>query len=175
MLTSGKLGDPGEGGLRRRDAVGHERGELARGLDPGREVDARERLTHVERLAAPVVCAVVVLGEGGALRVLRSQQAGRQRHARDDAHPRVLSCGEHLVEGLQPERVKDDLDGRHRRPLDGGEGLRGLDAHPVRRDRALVHEGVERVEHRVRLVDRGRWAVQLHEVEHVDAFPETSS
>ena len=78
--------------------------------------------------------------------------------------------GQHLVERLQPERVEDDLHGRHVRPRDRGERLLDLlHAHAVGRDRPLVHEGVERVEHPVVRVHRRRRAVQLHEVEGVDA------
>jgi hypothetical protein len=73
-----------------------------------------------------------------------------------------------LVEGLQPEGVQDDLDARDMRPGDRGQRLAGLlDAHAVRGDRAVRDQGVERVVHPVVLVDGGRRAVQLHEVERV--------
>ena len=78
--------------------------------------------------------------------------------------------GQHLVERLHPERVEDDLDARDVRAGDGAERLvGGLDADAVRRDDLLVDEAVEHVVRRVVVDDLARRAVQLHEVDGVDA------
>src|SRR4051794_5678452 len=66
---AGLVDDPPQRQLGRGHALRREGGELLRGGDPGFEVDAGERLPHVERLAVAVVVAVVVGGEGGVLGV----------------------------------------------------------------------------------------------------------
>ena len=43
---------------------------------------------------------------------------------REDRDTCRLGRGQHLVEGLQPERIEDDLHVRHVRPRDRGERLR---------------------------------------------------
>ena len=84
--------------------------------------------------------------------------------------PACCGDGEDLVDGLEAERVGDDLHGGDVRPRNGRERLvDALDADAVRRDGFLLDQGVEGVEHRVVGVDRGRRAVQLDQVEDVDA------
>ncbi len=118
----------------------------------------------------PVVGAVVVLREDRVPRVLARQQAGGERNAGDDAHAGLTGGREHLAQGLHAERVEDDLHARHARPGDRGQRLlAGLDADAVRGDPLLLDQGVEGVEHLVRGVDGRRRAVQLHQVDAVDA------
>jgi hypothetical protein len=113
---------------------------------------------------------VVVRGEHRVPRVLAREQARRERHARDDPDAGRRRCGQDLLEGLEPERVQDDLHARGARPRDRGQGLvAGLDAHAVGGDPVLLDEGVERVEDRVRGVHGGGRAVELNQVEPVDA------
>ena len=57
------LDDPGQGGLSRGRSGRCQRGELAGRVDSGIEVDAGERLAGVERLAVPVVAAVIARAE----------------------------------------------------------------------------------------------------------------
>ena len=74
---AGLVDDPPQrqGGRRGRG----ERREFSRGLDSGFEVDAGERLADVERLAVPVVVAMIIGGECRVLVVAATQQAGRER------------------------------------------------------------------------------------------------
>ena len=164
----GLIDDPAQGMGRRRPV--EQRGELLCRLDAGLEVDAGERLADVERLAVPVERAVVVGGERRVLRVATRQQSGRERDPGQDADTGLRGRRQHLLERLLPERVEDDLHRGDVRAGDGGQRLRDrLDAHPVRRDAAVGDHRVEGVVDLVAAVDLGRGAVQLDEVEPLDA------
>ncbi len=77
--------------------------------------------------------------------------------------------GEEVRRRSLAEQVEDDLYGFDGRSLDGTERfVDSLDAHPVMEDLAPAHQIVEPVEHLVVVVDRGRRAVQLHQVERLD-------
>ena len=134
------------------------------------EVDPRERLAAVERLAVAVVAAVVVSRERRVCGVAAGEEPGRERDAGEDADSGGLCGRQHLVERLEPERIQDDLDARDPRPRDGRQCLSaGLDRDAVGGDRPVRDEGVERVVGRVGLDDLAGRAVQLHEVEGVDS------
>ena len=144
--------------------------DLARRRDAGRERHPREGLTHVEGLAVAVERAVILGGEGGRLVVAAGEQPARQGHAGDDPDAGRPGGRQHRVERLLPEAVEDDLDRGDRGTRDRGQGLgAGLDAHAVGGDAPLRDQRVERVEHRVAVVHVRRRAVQLHQVEGVDA------
>ena len=70
-----------------------------------------------------VVGAVVVRGEGRGVRVLARQHARRERDAREDRDARLLGLGQHLIEGLETERIQDDLHIRDIRAGDRRERL----------------------------------------------------
>ena len=60
--------------------------------------------------------------------------------------PAAARGGQHLVQWLAPERVEDDLHGRHAGPGDRGQGLlAGLDADPVGGYALLGHELIQGV------------------------------
>ena len=119
-------------------------------------------------LALPVVGAVVVGGERGVGGVAAAQQATRQRHPGDDADPVRGGRTEHVVQRLAPERVQDDLHGGRAAARHRGQSLvAGLDTHPVRRDGALLDQGVEIVVRLVAGQHTRRRAVQLDQVEPV--------
>ena len=92
--------------------IAHELREFVGGVDSGGEVDAREGLADVERLAVAIEGAVVVRREGGVAGVAAAQQSGCQGDASDDADARGLRRRQHLIERLEPEGVEDDLHGR---------------------------------------------------------------
>src|SRR5262249_56071252 len=121
----------------------------------GVEVDAGERLAGVERLAVPVVGAVVAGGERRVVGVPARQQPRRQRDAGDDSHPGCVGGGQRLFQRLAPERGQEDLPGGHPRPADRGGGPGGaFPAYPPRGDAPLGHERVQGVIDRVARVDR---------------------
>ena len=83
---AGLVDDPAQRELRhRRRPAAISAAQLADRREADVEVDAGEGLAHVERLAVPVVGAVVVGGERGVLVVPAGQQARGERHAGDDA------------------------------------------------------------------------------------------
>jgi hypothetical protein len=113
---------------------------------------------------------VVVGREGRALVEPAREQAGRQRDAGDDPDPRLGGRGQHLVQRLAAEDVEDDLHGGHVRAGDRGQRLGGrLDRDAVGAHPALGDHLVQGVEDLVAVVDLGRRAVQLHQVEGVVA------
>jgi hypothetical protein len=113
---------------------------------------------------------MVVLGYGGRLVVPAGQHAAGQRHPGDDADTRVGRGGEHPLQRLATEDVEDDLQAREAGPRQRRERLVDrLHRHAVRRDPAVVDQGVQGVEHTVVTEDRVGRTVQLDEVDGVDA------
>ena len=178
------LGRP-RAGDGRRDGIGHQdpaqcqlghadvgRDERAELLDEGQAglvVEARERLAHIEGLAVAVERAVVGLLEGGARRELAGEQAGGQRHAREDAHVTALRGREEMLQRPLSDDVEDDLDAGHAGILDGLEAfLDALDADAIGGDGAGCDELVEGSEDLGVVVDVGGWAMQLHQVQPLD-------
>ena len=145
-------------------------GDLPGGGDADVEGHAGEGLADVEGLAVAVEVPVVVGGERRRLVVLAGQQAAGQRHPGEDADPARAAAGQQLLQGLAPEDVEDHLDGLHARVLQGGQPLGdGLHRDAVGGDRLLRDQRVEGVVDPLVGVDRRRRAVQLHQVEGVDA------
>ena len=102
--------------------------------------------------------------------VLAREQPGRQRHPHDhaDPAPRRL-CEEHARRPL-PERVEDDLHAGDVRVLHRLQRLLdAFDADAVGGDPALLDHRVEVLEDLRVVVEVGRRAVQLDQVERVDA------
>ena len=167
---AGLVEDPPQRELRHRHALGHQRAQPLHGGQTGLVVDAGEGLADVEGLAVAVEVPVVVFGEPGLGRVPARQEARGQGHARDDADPRLLGGGQHRFERLLPERVEDDLDAGHVRPLDRRQRLLArLDADSVGPHPPFGDHRVEVVEDRLGVVDRRGRAVQLHQIQRVDA------
>src|SRR3954467_1140751 len=155
---------------RRRGGLPGDRGHLAGGIDPDLEGDPGEGLTDVEGLAVPVEVPVVVGRERRRLVVLAGQQTAGQGNPGEDADPGTGGRRQQLLQRLAPEDVQDHLDGLHARVLQSGQPLgHGLDRDAVGGDRAVGDESVERVVDALVAVDGGRRAVQLDEVERVDA------
>ena len=101
---------------------------------------------------------------------LPRQQAGCERDARDHADVALRGLPEEQLGGSLPEHVEDDLDRRDARVLDRLQRLLHLlDADPVRAHEALVDETVAGVEHRRRVVRLPGEAVELHEIDGLDA------
>ena len=167
------LGHPGQGSLRGRELLGMESGErreLGCGRQAGLIVHAGEGFADIEGAAVTVVVAVVVRREGRLTGVLAGQQTARQRNAGDDAHASGPGGRHDVLERLQPERIQNDLHAGQAGPFDGSEGLvTGFDAHPVGGDGSLGDEGVERIVDLVGFDHVGGRAVQLHEVQGVQA------
>ena len=137
---------------------------------PDVEGHAGEGLTDVEGLAVPVEVPVVVGGERRRLVVLPGQQPAGQRHAGEDADPGAGGGRQQLLQRLAPEDVEDHLDRLHARVLQRGQPLGdGLDRDAVGGDRLLGDQRVEGVVHPLVGVDRRRRAVQLDQVEGLDA------
>ena len=84
--------------------------------------------------------------------------------------PAACAAGRTSSSGFRRNAFRMICTRRDVRPRDRGQRLgAGLDTDAVRRDAALVDQSVERVEDRVGGVDRRRRAVQLHQVDRVDA------
>ncbi len=108
-----------------------------------------------------------VEGRGGV--ELAAQQARRQGHPGDDPHVTLEGLPEEQVEGSLAEDVEDDLDAGHPGILDRLEGLLDLlDADPVVGDHARGDHLVHRFEEVGPVVDPGRQAVQLDQVELIE-------
>ena len=117
-----------------------------------------------------VEAAVVILGEAAGRGELSGEQPGGERHAGDERHALLRSGRQHLLERLQAEGVHDDLDRGEMLALEADQRLlAGLDAHSPGGDALLLDQRIEHVEHAVVAIDRGRRAVQLHQVEGVHA------
>ena len=113
---------------------------------------------------------MVVGGERRLARVLARQQSRRERHAHDDPDPAARGLGEEHAGGALAERVEDDLHGRHVRVLDRLERLLdALDADAVGGDPPLADHRLQVLEDLRVVVEVGRRAVQLHEVERLHA------
>ena len=113
---------------------------------------------------------MVVARERRRRRVLARQETGGQRHAREDSDLRCGGRRQDLIKRLQTERVEDDLHVRDPGTRDGRERLLArLDRHTVRLDEAVLDQAVERIEQLVCGDDVGGWAVELHQVQGVDA------
>ena len=102
--------------------------------------------------------------------VFAAQQSRGERNPRNYSDPCGLRGRKHLIERLQAECVQDDLDTRDPGAGDRGERLiGGLHTGAVGGDGAVGDEGVEGVVDGIRREHRGGRAVQLHEIERVDA------
>src|ERR671912_939594 len=144
------LHHPGQSRLSRSDLVtemlGHQAAELLGCRHSGLEIHSRECLADVERFALPVEVPVVVLGELGVGGVTPAEEATGQWYPGDDSDAGLLRGRQHVVQRLAAEGVEDDLDGRRSASADGGQCLvAGFDADAVRRDCALVNQGVQGV------------------------------
>ena len=111
---------------------------------------------------------MVVRGEAGLPGHLPGEEAAGHGDPGED--PDVPSGGftEEQAGGALAEDVEDDLHRLHAGELDGLEGLLYLlDAHPVVADFALGDEAIEHLEDGWFVVDAGRGAVQLQQVQAV--------
>ena len=117
-----------------------------------------------------VVQAVVRGLERRGGRELAGEQARRERHPRQDPHVPARRLGEEPVRGPLAEHVEDDLDRGDARELDRLEGLLDLlHADAVGGDGARGHQLVQRREVLRAVVDGRVEAVELDEVQRLDA------
>ena len=113
---------------------------------------------------------MVRLVEDGVLRQLAGEEPGGERHPGEDADIVTIRLHEEAVRGSLTDDVVDDLDRGDAGKLDGLEGLLdALHAHAVGGDRLRGDQVVEGQEDLGPVVDGGREAVQLDEVEAIDA------
>src|SRR5215210_8104116 len=131
---------------------------------------AGEGLAPIKGLAISVEVAMVVLGELAVGPHLAGEETAGERHADEDTNVPLLGQGEELLGGLLAENIEDDLNGLHVRTVEcQPRFLDGLDAHPVVLDLAGPHEPVQGVECLVSVIDLGRRAVELQQVEGIYA------
>ena len=165
----GEHEDPAERQLGQRGARRDELTKLLHEGQAGLVVESGEGLADVERLAVAVEVAMVLDLEGRVAPELAREQPGGQGHARQHAHVARRGLGQEVLRGPLTDEVEDDLDAGDARELDGLPGLLDLlHADPVVRDDAVGDELVEGFEELRAVVDLGRWAVQLHEVDALD-------
>src|SRR5215218_3026944 len=136
----------------------------------GLEVDSGERLADVERLTVPIEVAVVVLRELGVGGVPPAEEATGQWHPGDDADSGLLRGWQNVVQRLATEGIEDDLNRRGPPSRDRRQCfVTRLNAHPVVGDDTIVDQSIQCVIHLIAGVQRGRWAVQLHQVKLIDS------
>ena len=113
---------------------------------------------------------MVVRREGRAAVELAREQPRRERHPYDHADVTPFRLLEEQLRGPLSEHVEDDLDGGDARVLDRLQRLLDLlDADPVGAHEAVLDQPVAGLEHGGRVVRLPRRAVQLDEVDDVDA------
>ncbi len=161
--------DPAQRELSQRHALGHELAQLLHDLEPALEVDAGERLAHVESLTVAVEGPVVVCCEACVSTELAGQQTRGERNADDHADVAQAGALEEELGRSLTEDVEDDLHRCDAWILDRLQRLLNLlDADPIRADEPFLHESVAGLEHRGCVVRLPRWAVQLNEIDRVD-------
>src|SRR6185436_154421 len=132
-------------------------------------VDPSKRLTTVERLSVAVELTMVVGLEALLTRELAREQAGGERHAGQDTHLAARGLFEQELERTLAEHVEDDLNGLNVRILERLQALfHALHADAVVAQLALPHELVEDAERLRLVVDAGRRAMQLQQVQRLD-------
>ena len=114
--------------------------------------------------------AMVIGGERGVAIHLACQQSACERYACNDCDLASLGFAEEHLGRTLAKDVVDDLHGHDVRILDGLECLLDLlDRDAVVAKLASRHELIQCVEYLGSVIDLRRWAMQLHQIECIDA------
>ena len=111
---------------------------------------------------------MVLALEGARRSEFAGQHPGRKRQAGQNSDAAPLGFSEEQFAGPLAKNVEDNLHRLHARKFDGLEGLlHFLDAHSIMAQLAGVHQLVQNPEYLGQVENRGRWTVQLQQVNGV--------
>ena len=164
--------DPALGKLRQRPAGGGEGFEGLGEFDGFLEGDAGEGFADVEGGAVAVVVAMVAGGKGGGAGEASGKHAAGEGKSDDDGHALGLGAREELLRGLLAEDIEDDLERGETLLGEAKQALvDGLHAGAESAELALGAKAAEPFEDLAAAKNLGRHAMELGEVERVDAEP----
>src|ERR1700674_187243 len=169
--------DPAQTELTHRDAGGYERSHLFHRFKADAVFAAGKCLSQVEGFSVAIEIPVVVCREGGIAMEFTRQQTAGEGHAGEDAYPLlfIISSGEELVRGTLAETIENDLHRLHVGELDCLERFFDLlDTHSVIANLAHCHQVIQYPEDLRAVVQRGRRAMKLQQIEAVGGkIPQT--
>lgn len=161
---------PAEREFGKRETGGDEGFQRVGELDAFFEREAGEGFADVEGGAVAVEVAMVVGGEGGGLGHLAAEETAGEREADEEGDLAVFGFVEEDVRGFLAEEVEDDLEGGDAVLFYAEEGFfHGFDADAEVADFAFAFELAEMFEDLAALEDVERDAVELGEIEGIDA------
>jgi len=161
---------PAEREFGEREAGGNEGFQRVGELDAFLEREAGEGFADVEGGAVAVEVAMVVGGEGGGLGHLAAEETAGEREADEESDLPAFGFVEEDVRGFLAEEVEDDLEGGDALLFHAEKGFfHGFDADAEVADFAFAFELAEMFEDLAALEDVERDAVELGEIEGIDA------